>query len=67
MNNLDRITMDSSQMNGQPCLRGMRLRVRRVLEIASLYPDAVEKRLVFPEIEDEDLRQALKYAEIENN
>ena len=28
----DRITRDPAVMNGQPCIRGMRLTVRRVLE-----------------------------------
>jgi hypothetical protein len=27
----DRITIDPEQMNGQPCIRGMRLTVRRVV------------------------------------
>jgi len=59
---LDRITSDASQMNGQPCIRSMRLTVRRVLEIAALYPDAAERKLEFPELEDEDIKQALHYA-----
>ncbi|MEO5712306.1 MAG: DUF433 domain-containing protein [Luteolibacter sp.] len=59
---LDRITSDPEQLNGQPCLRGMRLTVRRVLEIAALYPDSAERRQEFPELEDEDVRQALHYA-----
>ena len=40
----------------------MRLTVRRVLEIAALYPDASERKIEFPELEDEDVRQALHYA-----
>jgi uncharacterized protein (DUF433 family) len=35
----DRITIDPEQMNGQPCIRGIRVTVKRVLEILSLYPD----------------------------
>ena len=45
-------------MNGQPCLRGMRLTVRRVLEIAALYPVAVERRKDYPDLEDDDVTQA---------
>jgi uncharacterized protein (DUF433 family) len=59
---LYRITTNLGQMNGQPCIRGMRLTVRRVLEIAALYPDAAERKVEFPELEDEDIRQALHYA-----
>ena len=35
---VDRITWDPHQMNGQPCIRGMRQTVRRVLEAVALYP-----------------------------
>ena len=58
----DRITIDPTRMNGQPCIRGMRLTVRRVVEIVALYPDRTELRREYPELEDEDIRQALAYA-----
>ena len=35
----DRITIDPAKMNGQPCVRGLRLTVRRVLELMATYPD----------------------------
>ncbi len=59
---LDRITSDPSVMNGQPCIRGMRLTVRRVLEALATYPDRPEFSAEYPEIEEEDIRQALAYA-----
>lgn len=59
---LDRILVDPLRMNGQPCLRGLRLTVRRVVEIAALYPDSIERHREFPELEDEDVSQALRYA-----
>ena len=62
MINLDRITLNPDRMNGQPCLRDLRLTVRRVLEIAALYPDRADRKAEFPEIDDEDFRQALRYA-----
>jgi uncharacterized protein (DUF433 family) len=58
----DRITIDPKQMNGQPCVRGMRLTVRRVLEIIALYPDRAELFREFPELQDEDLKQVLEFA-----
>jgi len=58
----DRLTIDPSQMNGQPCIRGMRLTVRRVLEAAALYPDRAELKREYPELEDDDIRQALEFA-----
>ncbi len=36
--------------------------VRRVVEIAALYPDRSERAREFPELEDEDIRQALHFA-----
>ena len=62
MNKLDRITINPRQMNGQPCIRGMRLTVRRVVLLLAQYPDREELRREFPEIEEEDIRQALIYA-----
>lgn len=59
---LDRITTDPARMNGQPCVRNLRLTVRRVLEAMATYPDREELRREYPELEDEDLRQALEYA-----
>jgi uncharacterized protein (DUF433 family) len=59
---LDRITIDPARMNGQPCIRNMRLTVRRVIELAAIYPDREELHREYPELEDEDIRQALLYA-----
>jgi uncharacterized protein (DUF433 family) len=58
----DRITRDPARMNGQPCIRDMRLTVRRVVEAVALYPDREKLRREYPELEDEDIRQALVYA-----
>jgi uncharacterized protein (DUF433 family) len=57
-----RITIDPDLMNGQPCIRGMRLTVRRVVEAVALYPERAELKKEYPELEDEDIRQALEYA-----
>jgi uncharacterized protein (DUF433 family) len=62
MTTFDRITSDPAQLNGQPCIRGLRLTVRRVLEALASYPDRKELRIEYPELEDEDIRQALEYA-----
>ena len=59
---LDRITINPGRMNGQPAIRNLRLTVRRVLELVALYPDRAELQREFPELEDEDIRQALTYA-----
>ena len=62
MTTFDRITCDPAVMNGQPCIRGMRLTVRRVLEALATYPDRQELRAEYPEIDDEDIRQAIAFA-----
>jgi uncharacterized protein (DUF433 family) len=59
---LDRITMDARRMSGQPSIRDLRYTVRRVLEIVALYPDRKTLNLEFPDLEDEDIHQALAYA-----
>ena len=58
----DRITIDAGQMNGQPCVRGMRLTVRRVLELIAIYPDRQELFREFPQLEADDLAQVLAFA-----
>ena len=58
----DRITIDPARMNGQPCVRNMRLTVRRVVELAAFYPNREELREEYPELEDEDIQQALLFA-----
>lgn len=49
----DRITSEPDRMNGQPCIRNLRLTVRRVLEAMATYPDREELRREYPELEDE--------------
>ena len=62
MEKFDRITIDAARMNGEPCIRDLRLTVRRVLEALAVYPDRAELKREYPELEDEDIRQALAYA-----
>src|ERR1017187_9134633 len=58
----DRITWNPNQMNGQPCIRGMRLTVRRVVEAVAIYPNRDDLFRNYPELEPEDVRQALAFA-----
>ncbi len=58
----DRISSSPERMNGQPCVRNLRLTVRRVVEVVANYPDREELRREYPELDDEDIRQALLYA-----
>jgi uncharacterized protein (DUF433 family) len=62
MTKFDRVTSNPEVMNGQPTIRGMRLTVRRVLEALTVYPNWDDLRREYPELEPEDIRQALAYA-----
>jgi len=62
MNRFNRITINPTIANGQPCIRCMRLTVKRVLEAVALYPDRRELHQEYPELEAEDIRQALDFA-----
>jgi uncharacterized protein (DUF433 family) len=44
-----RITIEPGKMGGSPCIRGMRLTVRRVLEILATYPDRGELFADYPD------------------
>jgi uncharacterized protein (DUF433 family) len=59
---LDRITVDPQRMNGQPTIRGMRLTVKRVVQMLGVL-GSVDKLLEqYPELEVQDVMQALQYA-----
>jgi uncharacterized protein (DUF433 family) len=58
----DRITIDPGKMSGQPCVRGLRITVRRVLELLAAYPDRAELFREFPDLTEADLIQVLAYA-----
>ncbi len=49
-------------MNGQPCIRGMRITVRRLVEAVALFPNREELFRNYPELDEEDVRQALAFA-----
>jgi len=59
----ERITWNAKQINGQPCIRGMRLTVRRVAAAVAAYPAREELFRNYPDLEEEeDIRQALEFA-----
>jgi len=62
MQRFNRITWNPNQMNGQPCIRGMRLTVRRVVEAVAIYSDRNDLLRNYPELEPDDVRQALALA-----
>ena len=62
MATFDRITSSPTKLGGEPCIRDLRLTVRRVVEAVALYPDRGELKREYPPLDDEDIREALAYA-----
>jgi uncharacterized protein (DUF433 family) len=58
----DRITVELGKCGGKPCIRHMRITVRRVLEILASHRDREEIFREYPFLKEEDLQQALRYA-----
>lgn len=62
MAQLDRITVDPDIMGGRPCIRGMRFPVSRILGMLAAGEDEATILANHPDLEGDDLRQALAYA-----
>ncbi len=59
---MDRITINSRQCGGRPCIRGMRIRVKDVLDM--LADGATQEEILadYPDLEAEDIRACIGYA-----
>jgi uncharacterized protein (DUF433 family) len=57
-----RITVDPNQMGGLPCIRGLRIPVATVVGMASEGLPQAEILSAYPDLEVEDIREALRYA-----
>ena len=62
MNKLDRITISPEVCLGQPTIRGMRITVSVVLKMLGAGKSIEEVLAAYPELEREDVRQAIRYA-----
>lgn len=58
----ERITFDTRVMGGRACIRGMRMTVSMVVNLVANGMTADEIIKEYPELESEDIRQALQYA-----
>ena len=56
------ITVEPGKRGGQPCIRGMRITVRDVLEYLAGGMSTEELLLDFPELTVDDIRACLTYA-----
>jgi len=56
------ITVDPHQMDGVPCIRGLRIPVATVVGLVAEGMDEKEVLRAFPDLQGEDIREALSYA-----
>lgn len=62
---MDRITFNPNQCGGRPCIRGMRIRVKDVLDLLAAGVPEAEILEDYPYLEAEDIRACLEYAAVE--
>ena len=62
MSLLDRVTFNPNQMSGRPCIRGMRIRVRDVLDMLAGGATAEQSLADYPDLEMDDIRVCLQVA-----
>jgi uncharacterized protein (DUF433 family) len=60
---MDRITFNPEQCGGRPRIRGMRTRVKDILDTLAAGVSEAEILADFPYLEQEDIRAALAFAE----
>ncbi len=61
-NLLDRVTVDPEVCGGRPCIRGMRIRVKDILDMLAGGATRAEILADFPYLQDEDITAALEFA-----
>ncbi len=62
MSETHRITVDPQQYDGRPCLRGLRIRVKDVLDLLAAGASRVDILQDFPLLEAGDITAALAFA-----
>ena len=64
---LDRITIEPGKCGGCPCIRGMRIRVKDVLEMLAARVPEKEILEDFPYLEPADIDACLQYAAVQSD
>lgn len=62
MFSFDRITFDTRIMAGQACIRGMRIPVSLIVNLVAHGKQITEILEEYPDLQPEDVQQALEYA-----
>lgn len=64
---MDRITFNPNQCGGRPCIRGMRIRVKDILDLLAAGVSEAQILADFPYLEKEDIRAALTFVAAETD
>ena len=59
---LDRVTFDPNILGARACIRGMRITIPHVVNLVANGMTTEQIRAEHPDLEPEDIRQALHYA-----
>jgi len=59
---MNRITINPNQCGGRPCIRGMRIRVKDVLDMLAEAATPEEILADFPDLEAADIQACIAYA-----
>jgi uncharacterized protein (DUF433 family) len=60
--NFTRITINHSQMNGMPCIRGLRIPVATIVAMVAEGMSDAEILAAYPDLEKDDIAESLRYA-----
>ena len=62
MSEIHRVTVDPEQCGGRPCIRGLRIRVKDVLDLLAAGATREEILEDYPLLEPQDITAALEFA-----
>ena len=62
MSHLNRITVNPNQCGGRPCIRGMRIRVKDILDLLAVRVPEQEILADFLYLQPEDIQAVLEFA-----
>lgn len=60
--NFSRITVNPHQMNGMPCIRGLRIPVATIVAMVAEGMSDTEILAAYPDLEKGDIAESLRYA-----
>lgn len=67
MNHLERITVNPGQCGGRPCIRGLRIRVKDILDLLAAGVSREDILADYPYLEPDDITAALEFAALQSD